>query len=149
MGGQFQIWIQLQIHVWFVLYDLNFHCIDIMLTLWYLQNSIFCSIALFQVVRFEIFLHNQGLFFQMTILSTTNPMLSSKLNALSHNSVPSGQNSQIHSQTELVFFQTIVLSTNNPMLSSKLNISFQISVHLNIICSMSTYDIFCVFHMQF
>ena len=52
-GGQLQIWIQLQIHIWVLLFYFYFHCIDIMLTLCYLQYSIFCPITLFQVVRFE------------------------------------------------------------------------------------------------
>ena len=88
-GGQLRIWIQFQINIWVVHFDLNFHCIDIMLTLTYLQNSIFCPITLFQVVRFELFLHKQGLFFQIIIFSTNNLILSSKLNVLSHNSIPS------------------------------------------------------------
>ena len=49
-------------------------------------------------------------------------MLSSKLNVLSHNSVPSGQICKSHSQAGGSFFQTIVLSTYNCMLSLKLNI---------------------------
>ena len=51
---------QLQIHIWVVIFDLNFHCI--ILTLWYLQNSIFCPITLFHVVRFEKLFHKQVLF---------------------------------------------------------------------------------------
>ena len=47
------LWGQLQIHICVVLFDLNFHCIDIMLTLCYLQNSIFYATTLFLVVIFE------------------------------------------------------------------------------------------------
>ena len=47
------LWGQLQIHIWVVLFHLNFHCIDIMLTLCYIQNSIFCPITLFQEVSFD------------------------------------------------------------------------------------------------
>ena len=93
-----------------------------MLTLSYLQNSIFCPITLFQVVRFELFLHKQGLFFQIIIFSTNNLILSSKFNVLSHNYVLSSQNWKIHSWAGVIFFQIIILSTNNPMLSSKLNV---------------------------
>ena len=67
------------------------YCIDIMLTLGYLQNSTFCFITQFQVVRFDKFLHRQGLLFQTIILSTNGPMLSSKFNILCHNSIISGQ----------------------------------------------------------
>ena len=42
-----------------------------MSTLCYLWSSTFCPITLFLVVRFEKFLHKQGCFFQMMILSTT------------------------------------------------------------------------------
>ena len=71
--GHLQIWIWLQIHIWVVLFDLNFHCVDIMYTLCYLQNSTFCPTTPFQMVRFEKFLHKQGLFFlQMIILNAKN-----------------------------------------------------------------------------
>ena len=46
---------------------------------------------------------SRGHFIQMIILSTYNPMLSSKLNALSLNSIPSGQNGKIHSQAGFLF----------------------------------------------
>ena len=46
--GQLWIWIQLQINICVVHFDLNFHCIDIMVTLCYLEISIFCPIILFQ-----------------------------------------------------------------------------------------------------
>ena len=83
----------------------------------------FCPIAPFEVVRIETFLHKLGVIvFMMIILSTTNPMLSSKLNVLSHNSIQSGQIWKIPSQAEVVFFKTIIMCTNNPMLASKLNV---------------------------
>ena len=59
VGGQLQI----QIYIWVVLFELNFHCIDIMLTLCYLQNSTFFLITPFQVVRFEKFLHKWDFLF--------------------------------------------------------------------------------------
>ena len=119
------MWTQLQIHIWVILFYLNFHFIHIMLTLCYLQNSAFCPITPFQVVRCEKnYFSNKGCFyFKMIILSTNNAMLSSRLNVLSHNSIPSGQIWNIPSQTGVVFFfKMISLSTNNPMLSSKLNV---------------------------
>ena len=64
---------------------------------------------------------NRGHFSKMVILSTNNPMLSSKLNGLSHNSVPNYHIWKFPSQIGF-FFKTIVFSTNNPILSSKLNI---------------------------
>ena len=73
-------------------FDLNFHCIDNMLTISFLQISIFCPISLFQVVRFEQFLYMQGSLFQIIILSTNNPILSLKLNVLSLISILSGWN---------------------------------------------------------
>ena len=51
------------------------------------------------VVRFEKFLHKQGLFFITMVLSANNPMLSSEMNILSHYSVISGQIWKIPSQT--------------------------------------------------
>ena len=97
-GGQLQIWIQLQIQIWVVIFDLNFHCIDIMLTLWYLQNSIFCPITLFHVVRFEKLLHKQESLLETTVLSSNNLMLSS----LCQNSVPSCQIWKNTSQTGVI-----------------------------------------------
>ena len=47
----------------------------------------FCPLTLFEVVRFEKFLHKQGLFFGMIVLSTNSAVLSSKLNISSHISV--------------------------------------------------------------
>ena len=80
-----------------------------------------------------------GCFYEMIILSTNNPMLFSKLNILSGNSIPTGQIWKIPSQTGVVFFfKMIILSTNNLMLTSKLNILSHISVFLNIIWSMFT-----------
>ena len=78
----------------------------------------------------------RGHFSQMIIWSTNSPMLSSKLNVLCHNSVPSPQNWKSYSQTGVIF-ETIILSTNNATLSSKLNILSHITVYLNIICSVS------------
>ena len=46
---------------------------------------------------------NRDHFFQTIIPSTINPMLSSKFNALSHNSVPSGQIWKIPSQIWIIF----------------------------------------------
>ena len=87
----------------FRLFHLNFYCIDIMLTLWYLQKSTFCPITLFQLVRFEKFLWKQWIFIQMIILSTNNYLLSLELNVLSYNSVWSWQNWKIPSETGVVF----------------------------------------------
>ena len=55
-------------------------------TLCYLQNWTFCLVTLSQVVRFEKFFHEQGLFFftKMNIFCTNSPILSSKLNILTH-----------------------------------------------------------------
>ena len=86
-SGLLWILIQLQIHIWVVHFGLNFHCIDIMSTLCYLWNSTFCPITLFLVVRFEKFLHKQGLFFPDDHFECNNPVLSLKLNILSHISV--------------------------------------------------------------
>ena len=53
----------------------------ILTVLCYLQNWTFCPITPFKVVRIETFLHKLGVFFfKMIILSTSIPMLSSKLN---------------------------------------------------------------------
>ena len=46
---------------------------------------------------------SRSIFLQVIIWNTNNPMLSSKLNVLSHNSIPSGHNSNIHSQAGVVF----------------------------------------------
>ena len=46
---------------------------------------------------------SRSIFLQVIILNTNNPMLSSKLNVLSHNSLPSGHNWKIHSQAGIVF----------------------------------------------
>ena len=97
-------------------------------TLHYLQNQMFCPITPFQEVRIGKFIHNQGSFFPDDHFEYHHPMLSSKLNVLSHNPVP----------TRGCFLHMIILSTNNTMVSSKLNISSHTSVYLNIICSMST-----------
>ena len=106
-------------------------------TLFYLQNWMFCPITSFQLVKFETFLHKQGSFFETIILSTNNLMSSSKLNILSHNSIPSGQIWKfLHEQGHL--FQTIIWCAINPILSSKLHFLSHISVYLNIICSTST-----------
>ena len=43
----------------------------------------FCLITQFQVLRIEEFIHKEGSFFVMIILSTNSPILSSKLNMLS------------------------------------------------------------------
>ena len=75
----------------------------------------FCPITPFQVVRIEKFIHKQGFvwisFFKTIVLSTYEPMLSSKLNVLSHISVPHCQIWKIPSQTGVVFFEMIILST--------------------------------------
>ena len=70
------------------------------------------------------------------VLNTNNPMLSSKLNILSHTSIPRGQIWKIPSQTRVMFSRQLFWSINNPILSLNLNISSNISVYLNIICSM-------------
>ena len=88
----------------------------------YLQNGTFCPIPPFQIVKFDKFLHKEGHFFKTIILSTNSAMLSSKLNILSHNSIPNCQICEIPSQIEVIFFKTIVFSTTNPMLSSKFNV---------------------------
>ena len=59
-GDQLQS--QLQNHIWVVCFDLNFHCIDIMLTLFYLQNSSFCSITAFQWSESKNSFMNRGCF---------------------------------------------------------------------------------------
>ena len=71
---------------------------------------------------------SRGHFFQTIILSTKNPMLSSKLNVLFHNSIHKLSDVKNTFMSRGHFFQTIVLSINNPMLSSKLNIRTQNSV---------------------
>ena len=57
----------------------------------------------------------------MIILCANNPMLSSKLNILSHFSIEQSD-LRIPSQIGVNFFQTIILCTNNPRLTSKLNV---------------------------
>ena len=92
-------------------------------TVCYLQNWMFCPITLFQVVRFEKFLHKQWSFFWDDGFEYQNPMFSSNLNILSHNSIPTDQFRKLLSQTGVgSFFKAIILSTNNPMLSLKLNV---------------------------
>ena len=88
----------------------------------HLYNWTFCLITPFKVVRIENSFTKWGNFYKTIILSTNNPMLSSKLNILLHNSIPSIQIWKIPSQTCIAFFKMIILSTNNPMLSSKLNV---------------------------
>ena len=97
VGGQLWIWIQLQIHIWVALFDLNFHCIDIIITLcsfipelwsnwsvptahYCLLNWMVCPITPLQVVRLKNSFTSRGSFFQIIILSTNSPMLSLKLN---------------------------------------------------------------------
>ena len=70
----------------------------------------------------------RGHFFQTIILSTNNPMLSSELNVLFHNSIHKLSDVKNTFMSRGHFFQTIVLSINNPMLTSKLNIRTQNSV---------------------
>ena len=72
-------------------------------TLCYLQNWMFCPITLFQMVRIEKLIHKQGAFFPDSCFECNNPMLSSKLNVLSHNSVPSGQIWKIPSCKQKLF----------------------------------------------
>ena len=79
-------------------------------------------ITLFQEVRFEKLLHKQGSFFQMIILSTDNPLSSSKLNALPHNSVPSGQNCKTFLHKQVSLFSDDHFEYQNPMFSVKLNV---------------------------
>ena len=104
----------------------------------YLQNWTLGPKTLFSVARCENSFTNRDCFYETIILSTKNPMLSSKMNVLSHNSLPSCQIWKNPFTSRGCWFAEIVLSINNPMLSSKLNISCHISVYLNTICSIST-----------
>ena len=68
----------------------------------------FYPITPFQVVRFEnSFTYRVLFFFQDNCLSTNNPMLSSKLNILSHNSITNGQIWKSPSKTGVVFFRWV------------------------------------------
>ena len=71
---------------------------------------------------------SRSIFLQVIIWNTNNPMLSSKLNVLSHNSIPSGSQFKYSFTSWGCFFQTIILRTYNPMLFSKLNVLSQNSV---------------------
>ena len=73
----------------------------------YLQNWTLGPKTQFSVVRCENFLHKQGLLLWDNHLSTNNPMLSSKLNVLSHNSIPSCQIWKIPSQAGVVGLQKL------------------------------------------
>ena len=92
-------------------------------TLCYPQNGTVCPLTPFQAFRFwDIFFQEERLCFQTIILSTTNHMLSSKLNVLSCNSHSKWSDFKNSFMTSGCFYEMIILSTNNPMLFSKLNI---------------------------
>ena len=76
------------------------------------------------------------MFLQTIILSAINYMLSSKLNVLFHDSIPSVQNWKNSFTSRGCVFQTIILGTNNPMLSSQLNVLSHNSVPSGQICKI-------------
>ena len=85
-------------------FDLKFHHIDIMLTLCYLQIE--CLVPLLHSKWWELINSSQTgcSFFPDNHFEHQQPLLSSKFNILSHNSIPSGQIWKIPSQTVVVFW---------------------------------------------
>ena len=87
--------------------------------------------TLFPGIRLEKFFHKLGLlFFSRQSFQYQNPIISSKLNALSHNSVPSGQICKIPSQTGGIF-QFNHFEYQQSYVIFKIEHSLHISVYLN------------------